>query len=254
MTLYDGPGPLRVVVFFSGSASGARYLADHDPNYDTTYEVVGAVTDDPDAPGVALLSNREIPVVTHDIHSFYADRSADTSDLEIREEYDAATIDKIDRFAPDLILLAGYMWILTAPVIETYPTINVHPADLTITDENGDRVYVGADPVFDAIVAGESETRSSVHLVTAGVDAGPLLVRSRPLSVHQPLVTSLQEHEATDALRDYADAHQEWMKWEADGPSLAAALAAIADRRIDVVDGEVHIDDQPGQIDLAESD
>ncbi len=254
MTLIDSPSPLRVVVFFSGSASGARYLADHDPNYGGKYELVGAVTDDPDAPGVSLLAERDIPVVTHDIQAFYADRSADTSDLAIREEYDADTVDKIDRFNPDLILLSGYMWILTDPVIETYPTINVHPADLTITDEDGDRVYVGFDPVHDAIIAGQPETRSSVHLVTAGVDAGPLLVLSRPLPVHQPLVSSLKEYDAPEALRDYADAHQEWMKWDADGPSLAAALAAIADQQFEEIDGELHIDGQTAPIDLADSE
>lgn len=254
MPLIDSSDPLRVVVFFSGSASGARYLADYDPKFTEKYELVGAVTDDPDAPGVSLLTDRDIPVITHDIQAFYAERSADTSDLEIREEYDAETAAKIDRFTPDVLLLSGYLWILTAPVIETYPTINVHPADLTITDADGDRVYVGFDPVYDAITDGQPETRSSVHLVTAGVDAGPLLVRSRPIPVHQPLVTSLQEYDATDGLRDYADAHQEWMKWAADGPSLAAALDAIADEQIEEVDGELQIHGQPGPIDLAESE
>lgn len=253
MSLIDKSDPLRVVVFFSGSASGARYLTDYDPNYRTKYEIVGAVTDDPDAPGLSLLSDRDIPVVTHDIQAFYAERSADTSDLELREEYDAATVEKIDEFAPDVILLSGYMWILTHPVIATYPTINVHPADLTITDENGERVYVGYDPVYDAIAAGEPETRSSVHLVTAGVDAGPILVRSQPLPVHQPLVSCLQQYNQPDALRDYANAHQEWMKWEADGPSLAAALAAIADQQIEQIDGDLQINGQPAPIELTET-
>ncbi|MDY7082683.1 MAG: hypothetical protein SXQ77_09820, partial [Halobacteria archaeon] len=88
-----------------------------------------------------------------------------------------------------------------------------------IENEGGERVYTGFDPVYDAIVAGgELYTRSSVHLVTSDVDKGPIVVLSRPFEVHRELVDSLKEHDAEEALRDYVEAHQEWMKWEGDGP------------------------------------
>lgn len=250
MPLFDAARPLRVVVFFSGGASGFRYLAEHDPNYDDLYTVVGGVTTDPDCAGVTSLEDRNIPVVKRDIKEYYDTRGAERSDLAVREDFDAETADQIGDFSPDLIILSGYMWILTDPVIGSYPTINVHPADLTITDTDDERKYIGFDPVHDAIKAGESETRSSVHFVTPDVDAGPILVRSSPHQVHTALIETLREHDAADAIEAYAQAHQEWMKWTGDGPALAKAVALIAEGRVSLTDNQVKIDGGPGPIDL----
>lgn len=250
MVAFDAEQPLRVVVFFSGSASGFRYLATTDDRYGDAYHVVGGFTDDPDCPGVEHLESHGVPVEANDIEAFYAERDADTSDLDVREEYDERTASLVENFDADLVLLSGYMWILTDPILESYPVLNVHPADLTIENEDGDRAYVGPDPVYDAIVAGEGETRSSVHFVTADVDAGPVLVRSKPFDVHRPLVDALIEFGAEDQLRGYVAAHQEWMKWEGDGPAIARALRLIAAGRV-AVDGETAlIDGEPGPYDL----
>jgi folate-dependent phosphoribosylglycinamide formyltransferase PurN len=250
MTLFDADRPLRVAVFFSGSASGFRYLVTNDDRYGDAYHVVGGFSSDPDCPGVAHLENHGVPVETNDIEAFYGERDADPGDFDVREAYDERTRSLIEDFDADVILLSGYMWILTDPILESYPVVNVHPADLTIEDDDGDRVYVGADPVYDAIVAGESETRSSVHFVTPEVDAGPVLVRSKPFEVHRPLVDSLIEFGADDALRDYVDAHQEWMKWEGDGPTIATALRLIATGRVALDAGTATIDGEPGPYDL----
>lgn len=250
MMSFDADRPLRVVVFFSGSASGFRYLAANDERYGETYRVVGGFTDDPECPGVDYLENHGVPVEANDIETFYADRNADPGDMAVRESFDERTRELIGEFDADVVLLSGYMWILTDPILDRYPVINVHPADLTIEDDDGNRVYVGADPVYDALMAGESETRSSVHAVTANVDAGPVIVRSKPFGVHRALVDSLIEFGDEDALREYVDAHQAWMKWEGDGPAISTALRLIAAGRVEV-DGETAlIDGEPGPYDL----
>jgi acetyltransferase len=141
------------------------------------------------------------------------------------------------------------MWILTAPVVDAYPVLNVHPGDLTVRAD-GQRKYVGADPVYDAVAAGDDATRSTVHFVTTEVDEGPILARSRPLQVHRDLVTCLDGRGANDELRDYVDAHQEWMKWEADGPAIATALSLVAAGRVDREGGTVRIDGKRGFYDL----
>ncbi|MDY6779473.1 MAG: formyltransferase family protein [Halobacteria archaeon] len=239
--------PLRVVVFFSGSASGLRYLADNDPNYGDEYEVVGGFTDSPDCPGVEHLGSLGIPVETTDIDEFYSERGhEDTTDLDVREEFDARTRELIRDFDPDLVLLSGYMRILTPPLVDAYPVINVHPADLRVEDDDGERVYTGFDPVYDAVEAGEPYTRSSVHLVTTDVDDGPLIVVSRPFEVHHELVETLSEFDADDAFESYVESHQEWMKWEGDGPALAKALELIAEGRVRFEDNEVLIDGDTG--------
>lgn len=252
MERFEGDRPLRIAVFFSGGASGFRYLAEHDPNFDDEYEVVGGFTSDPDAPGVEAFEAAGIPVEARDIEGFYADRDTSLTDLAVRQDYDAATAEAIRGFDADLILLSGYMWILTEPLTEVYPIINVHPADLAIEDEDGERRYIGADPVYDAIVSGEPETRSSVHFVTREVDAGSILVRSAPFPVHAPLVDALLEYDATGGVREYANAHQEWMKWEGDGPAIAAAIDLIATGRVEYDDGQVRIDGEAGPLDLAD--
>lgn len=253
MDIFDGERTLRVAVFFSGGASGFRYLATYDQNFGEAYEVVGGFTSDPDAHGVDTFREADIPVEANDIEAFYEDRDASLTDLDVRQDYDTETAQAIGAFDPDLILLSGYMWILTEPLTEAYPIINVHPADLTIEDEAGERRYIGADPVHEAIVAGEPRTRSSVHFVTREVDAGSILVRSKPFRVHRELVDALQEYGSTAGVREYANAHQEWMKWEGDGPAIAAALELIANGRIDYSNGIVTIDGEPGPLDLEET-
>ena len=250
MALFEAERLLRVALFFSGGASGFSYLADHDPNFGEDYEVVVGLSSDPEASGLDAFRGAEIPVETNDIEAFYETREASLTDLEVRADYDAETAATLERYEPDLILLSGYMWILTEPVTETYPVINVHPADLAIEDDTGERRYIGADPVYDAIVEGETETRSTVHFVTPAVDAGSILVRSRPLPVHRDLVDDLDAFDAEGGIREYANAHQEWMKWEGDGPAIATALELIASGRVDYRDGTVRIDGTPGYTDL----
>ncbi|MDY6775166.1 MAG: formyltransferase family protein [Halobacteria archaeon] len=249
MSLFDLDRSLRVVVFFSGGASGLRYLARHDPNYGDKYEVVGAFTDSPDARGVEFVRDEGIRLKTNDLDEFYAERDADTRDLDVREEYDSQTADIIDEFDADLLLLSGYMRILTSPVVSSYPIINVHPADLTVRDD-GERVYTGFDPVYDAVVSGEEYTRSSVHFVTQDVDEGPLLTLSKRFEVHRELVDSLMENASDDAVQSYCESHQEWMKWEGDGPALAKAVELIADGRVERDGSDVYIDGEIGHYSL----
>ncbi|MFW5929839.1 MAG: hypothetical protein ACOCT0_05415, partial [Halobacteriota archaeon] len=96
---------LRVVVLFSGGASGLRYLAEHDPAYGEAYDVVGAFTDKPDAAGVDVARAHDVPVRSNDLEEFYAERDADTCDLDVRAEYDAETLEVIEDWDADVVLL-----------------------------------------------------------------------------------------------------------------------------------------------------
>lgn len=227
--------PLTVIPMFSGGASGARFCETHDDRFGRAYRFPVAISTDADAPGIDRL---DAPVEVHDVHDFYERRDADITDLDVRSEYEADLRQRLDPHDPDLLVLSGYMYVVTETLLGTYPIVNVHPADLRIT-VGGERAYTGMDAVHDAIVAGEGATRSSVHLVTEGVDEGPLLVVSRPAPVHRPMVTELDG----ERLRTYVDLHQEWMKDRCDGPALCTALHLLADGKVDargdglVVDG-----------------
>lgn len=213
------PGRLmRVVVFFSGGASSLKYLLEHDADLRKRYEIVGAFTDTKDASGIALVRQAGIELECLDIRDWCRAHNKKLTDLEARKEYFAEVGRLIKRFQPDIIMLSGFMRLVTEPLLSEYKhrILNVHPADLTILDEQGRRKYTGMDAVAKAIQVGEKSTRSTIHLVTAEVDAGPVVVLSDPLPIEPGVEPK---------------AHQERMKWACDGPAYAKALKLIAEGR-----------------------
>lgn len=161
---------------------------------------------------------------------------------EKRERYDLETIKLLEKVGEiDLICLVGYMLLATKPLIEKYNNkmINVHPADLSILDEQGKRKYTGDNAVYDAIKAGEKATRSTVHIVTEEADQGPILVRSKPLEVTGLTDEILKDEEL---FRNFADEHQKKQKKECDWPAYRTAVSMIADGRFAIDKTRVYVD------------
>ena len=149
--------------------------------------------------------------------------------------YDAATVERLQSYSPNLVVLASYLYLLTEPVMAAFPQqiINVHHSDLTRRDDAGRARYTGLRAVRDAIAAGERVTRATVHLVTPELDQGPALLRSWAFPV-SPLAVDAITRGATDVLKAYVFAHQEWMIRSTWGPLLAGALELIATGRVDL--------------------
>lgn len=80
---------------------------------------------------------------------------------------------------------------------------------------------------------GETATYATSHVVTEELDGGPPLVRSWPFAV-APLVRDARLAGATDMLKAYAYAHEQWMLRQASGPVLVQTLASIAAGEIDL--------------------
>ncbi len=221
---------MRVVVLFSGGASALAYLRENDPNWGRKYEIVGAFTDRPDASGISIAKQAGIPVEVLSFREFLRERGASFRDPKARKAYFAEVVKRIQKWTPDVLMLSGFMLIVTEPLLSAYRLriLNVHPADLTITDERGRRKYVGLDVVRKALEAGERFTRSTVHLVTEEVDGGPILTLSDPLEV-EPGVSP--------------EEHQERMKWACDGPAYRQALELLAE-------GRVGVDEETGQVEV----
>jgi folate-dependent phosphoribosylglycinamide formyltransferase PurN len=180
--LYKPNGdPLRVVALFSGGASGAYDLL---KNPDDSYGIVGAICKSADAKGIAKLGKEfAIPIVVYDIHPHYKVAGKKIKDMEERERYDSELERFLKVMEPDVLIGSGDMYITTWH--GKYFILNVHPADLNITDANGRRKYTGDHAVLDAILDGQNRTRSTVHLMTGEVDGGPILVRSGPLLIQE---------------------------------------------------------------------
>jgi len=122
--------------------------------------------------------------------------------------------------AIDLLLLAGYMRLLTSPWLLAFPfrILNIHPADLTICLENGRRKFIGANAVFHALQEGQTKTRTSAILIDESVDGGPILVSG-------PWV---DYHEGYPVTKEKAARHQEKQKALSDWPACLQALELIA--------------------------
>lgn len=88
-----------------------------------------------------------------------------------REEFDRAVVDLLKPYQLDYIVLAGYMRIISAPLLEQYKgrIINIHPADTA--------AYQGAHAYEWAFDKKLNTTKITVHLIDAGVDTGPVLAQ-----------------------------------------------------------------------------
>jgi len=184
------------------------------------WRIVVGVTSNPESEAPPRLHTADVPALTHDIVAFYRSRGQRWSDLAVRDAYDRVTVDLLRPFRPDLVVLCGYLHIVTPPLLAAYPSriINIHDSDLTLTDAEGRPRYRGLRSTRDAIVAGEPETRSTVHLVTEAVDVGPPLLVSEAFPTHPPV----------GDLKAYAYAQREWMMRASWGRLLAQAIARFA--------------------------
>jgi phosphoribosylglycinamide formyltransferase-1 len=148
-----------VVVLLSGTGSlcGALLAATDDPDYPATVVAVGA---DRDAPGLEHARRRGIPTFTCALAE-HPDRAV----------WDRALAAAIAAHEPDLVVSAGFMKIVGPAVLGAFGgrLINTHPALLP--------AFPGAHAVRDALAAGVSVTGTTVHLVDAGVDTGPVLAQ-----------------------------------------------------------------------------
>ena len=228
--------PLRVAVLCSRNAPGLLYLLNRSPDRGVAYEIACVVSSDRTFAEEVRVERRGIPTRGHSIHDFYASRGLiDVGDLDVRAEYDAATLELLDDYAPDIVLLDGYLYLLTAPMLAAYPAriINLHFSDLTLRQADGGPRFPGICPVRDALAAGCSETRATVHLVNERLDDGPPILRSWPFPV-SPLVEDLRSQDAGNVFKAYAWAHEQWMLRTAAVSGPAAALRLVGTGAVDL--------------------
>lgn len=153
--------PAALAVLISGRGSNMLAIDDACRDGRLTAEVRLVIADRPGAPGLAAA--RERGLVTHVV-----DRRAHPT----RTDFDAALCAVLETAAPDWVALAGFMRILGPEPVARWRgrMLNIHPSLLPR--------HPGLDTHRRALEAGDTEHGASVHLVTEGLDAGPVLARA----------------------------------------------------------------------------
>ncbi len=151
----------RLVILISGRGSNMNAILDAVGNGTIAAQVVAVISNRPDATGLGLASNRGIATAAVD-HRAYDDR--DTFEMELAEA--------IDAHAPDLIVLAGFMRILSGVFVDRYAgrMINVHPSLLP--------AYTGLETHVRALADGVRIHGCTVHFVTRDIDHGPIIAQA----------------------------------------------------------------------------
>lgn len=147
----------RIVVLASGTGSLFKALLDAQ---DHNFSVAALVTDNPTAGAIAYAEQAGVEA-----------RVVSPRDFADRAEWDQALTAAISEFKPVLVVSAGFMRVLGHDTLHAFPDriINTHPALLP--------AFPGAHAVRDALAAGATRTGSTVHVVDAGVDTGPVIVQ-----------------------------------------------------------------------------
>lgn len=152
----------RILVLISGNGSNLQTILDHCASGKVAGEVVGVISNRVDAYG--LVRAKEAGVAT----AILAQQQ-----FASRAEYDVALLALMADYQPDLVVLAGFMRILSADLVRHFAgrMINIHPSLLP--------KYQGLHTHQRAIDDGEREHGASVHFVTEELDGGPVILQAR---------------------------------------------------------------------------
>jgi phosphoribosylglycinamide formyltransferase 1 len=167
-----------------------------------------------DRPGVAgITTAQDLSIETHVVSwKAAADRTA----------FELALRQRIDTYRPDLVVLAGFMRVLSGPFVERYAgrMLNIHPSLLP--------KYTGLHTHRRALEAGDTEHGATVHFVTPELDGGPLILQSR-------VPIEADDTESTLTARVQATEHVIYPK----------VIGWIADGRLEWNDGHPLLDGTP---------
>ncbi|UVJ46609.1 phosphoribosylglycinamide formyltransferase [Pseudomonas sp. LS1212] len=202
------PATCDVVVLLSGTGSNLQALIDNLQAGDSPARIGAVISNRADAYGLQRARDAGIEA-----------RVLDHKGFEGREAFDAALMELIDGFNPKLVVLAGFMRILSADFVRHYQgrLLNIHPSLLP--------KYKGLHTHQRALEAGDHEHGCSVHFVTEELDGGPLVVQA-------VIPVELDDTPETLAQRVHTQEHQIYplaVRWFAEGRLSLGDQGALLD-------------------------
>lgn len=161
MSTADVAAPLPIVVLISGEGSNLQAILDQSQN-NHLLDLRAVISSRANAHGLQRARHAGIPA-----HALSPGEFAD------RESYDAALSECIQQYRPALVVLAGFMHILSAAFVQQYcgRLLNIHPSLLP--------KYPGLGTHRRVLAAGDREHGCSVHFVTEALDGGPVIAQAR---------------------------------------------------------------------------
>lgn len=150
----------NIVILISGRGSNMEAIVRACASERWPARIAAVVSNRPDAPGLAFAAAHGIATAVVE-HGGFADREA----------FDAALADVVDGFSPDLVVLAGFMRVLTMGFVGRYAgrMLNIHPSLLPS--------FPGLRTHERALEAGVTLHGATVHFVTPELDHGPIVVQ-----------------------------------------------------------------------------
>ena len=157
--------PLRVAVLASGRGSNLQAIIEAIEAGQVQAKIVAVISNKQDA--LALERARK-----HGLPDFFVDPKPLAGRPDSREAYDQALLDLLKKYDVELVLLAGYMKIVTAVLVNSYANrlMNIHPSLLPS--------FPGLDVQRKALEWGCKLAGCTVHFVTEGVDEGPIILQA----------------------------------------------------------------------------
>lgn len=212
------PQTCDVVVLLSGTGSNLQALIDSTRTGDSPVRIAAVISNRSDAYG--LQRARDAGIET---------RSLDHKAFEGREAFDSALVELIDAFTPKLVVLAGFMRILSADFVRHYAgrLLNIHPSLLP--------KYKGMHTHQRALDAGDSEHGCSVHFVTEELDGGPLVVQAVVPVESDDSAQTLAQRVHTQEHRIYPLA----VRWFAEGRLILGDQGALLDGQLLAASGHL---------------
>jgi len=203
--------PLPITVLISGTGSNLQSLIDAREAGTLPVDIRSVISNRPDAAGLERARRADIRAVALDHRSF-----------ETRARFDEALAAAIDEANPELIVLAGFMRILTDPFVERFQgrMINLHPSLLPS--------YRGLHTYERCLEDGVTEHGTSIHFVTPELDGGPVIAQA---------TVAVRPDDTPDSLRARVQAREHVL--------LPEVLRWFAAGRVQLSGGRVHFEGDP---------
>ncbi|MDD6482067.1 MAG: phosphoribosylglycinamide formyltransferase [Lachnospiraceae bacterium] len=205
---------LRIVVCVSGGGTNLQAIINGvRQGTITNTEIVGVISNNKNAYALERAKQAEIPAVC-----------VSPRDYGDREQFNEAFLKTVEQMKPDLIVLAGFLVVIPSQLIRKYENriINIHPSLIPSFCGTG---YYGLKVHEGALVRGVKITGATVHFVDEGTDTGPIIMQK---------AVAVQEGDTPEVLQRRVMEEAEWI-------ILPQSIDLIANGKVTVTDGKVHI-------------